>query len=91
MTDTNDINLHICSMNVQGLHKFQNDQVFLNFCIRFDFIGMYETWQRHQDDFRNFLNGYTNFDCIRHSKNNPNVDQGEYQYSLKTGLLIKVL
>ena len=68
MTDTNDINLHICSMNVQGLHKFQNDQVFLNFCSTFDFIGMYETWQRHQDDFRNFLNGYTNFDCIRHSK-----------------------
>ena len=31
MTDTNDINLHICSMNVQGLHKFQNDQVFFEF------------------------------------------------------------
>ena len=43
MTDTNEINLHISSVNVQGLHKFQNDQVFLNICNPFDFIGIYET------------------------------------------------
>ena len=65
---TNYINLQICSMNVQGLKKFENDHVFFNYCKTFDFIGMYETWQRHEYDFKNFINGYINFDCIRPSK-----------------------
>ena len=65
---TNYINLQICLMNVQGLKKFENEYVFFNYCRMFDFIGMYETWQRHEYDFKNFINGYINFDCIRPSK-----------------------
>lgn len=30
------INLHICSMNIQGLKKFENDRVFMNYCKGFD-------------------------------------------------------
>ena len=58
-------NLHICSMNVQGLKKFENDIVFKNYCKGFDLVGMYETWQRHHNDFVNFIDGYTNFDSMR--------------------------
>ena len=82
------INLNMCSMNIQGLHKFQNDNIFLNYCTSFDIVGMYETWQRHEDDFRNFLNGYTNFDCIRHSRRQY-AGQVEYQYLLKNGWLAR--
>lgn len=52
-------------MNVQGLKKFEDDQYFLNFCRKYDIIGMCETWQRNEFDFRSFLEGYINFDCMR--------------------------
>lgn len=44
---SNYIELSICSMNVQGLKKFEGDQTFLNFCRKYDIIGMYETWQQN--------------------------------------------
>ena len=71
--DNNDINpqftnLTIYSMNVQGLKKFEDDNNFLNFCRKYEIIGMYETWQRNKNDFNSFLEGYINFDCLRSSR-----------------------
>ena len=59
---------NICSLNVQGLNKFNNDQTFLQFCKKYDIIGLYETWQRKKLDFDSFLEGYVNFDCMRQPK-----------------------
>lgn len=63
--NSNYIEYNICTMNVQGLKKFEDDQYFLNFCRKYDIIGMCETWQRNEFDFRSFLEGYINFDCMR--------------------------
>ena len=55
-------------MNVQGLKKFEDDNNFLNFCRKYEIIGMYETWQRNENDFSSYLEGYINFDGLRPSR-----------------------
>ena len=32
---------------------------------KYDIIRFYETWQRHEQAFDSFSDGYTNFDCMR--------------------------
>ena len=60
-----------------GLKKFENDIVFMNYCKGFDLVGMNETWQRHHNDFVNFIDGYTNFDSMRcYSKQTPRGSGG---------------
>ena len=86
-TTVETVNINICSMNVQGLKKFENDPVFKNYCKAFDFIGMYETWQRDQDEFNNLLNGYTNFDCLRPLKRSANRGSGGVSVFVKDWLV----
>lgn len=72
----NYIEHNICTMNVQGLKKFEDDQSFLNFCRKHDIIGMCETWQRNEFDFQSFLEGYINFDCMRPTKGSATRGSG---------------
>ena len=75
-TETNPVNdkyhgvteFNICSLNIQGLKKYENDQKFIQFCKQYDIIGLNETWQRNKLDFESFLEGYVNFDCMRQLK-----------------------
>ena len=75
-TETNTVNdkyhgvteFNICSLNIQGLKKYENDQTFIQFCKQYDIIGLNETWQRNKLDFESFLEGYVNFDCMRQLK-----------------------
>lgn len=55
-------------MNIQGLKKYDGDYNFKNYCKSFDLVALYETWQDNKTDFKNFLDGYTNFDCMRSKK-----------------------
>ena len=45
--------------------KYSDNTQFQDYCKLFDIIALYETWQRCENDFKNFLQGYTNFDAIR--------------------------
>ena len=70
--ETSDRNVHctekqlnICSLNIQGLMKYSDNTQFQDYCKLVDIIALYETWQRCGNDFKNFLQGYTNFDAIR--------------------------
>lgn len=50
--------------------KYSDNVQFHNYCKQFDIIALYETWQRSGDDFKNFLQGYINFDAIRKKPRN---------------------
>ncbi|MEW8546815.1 MAG: endonuclease/exonuclease/phosphatase family protein, partial [Candidatus Thiodiazotropha sp.] len=53
---------------MQGLKKYDNNNSFKNYCKSFDLIALYETWQENENDFQDFMDGYTNFDSMRTKK-----------------------
>ena len=83
------INLNICSLNVQGLKKFEDDDNFLNYCRNFDLIALYETWQRNRNDFTSFLENYINFDCLRPSRRTSQRGSGGVTVFVKDELVNK--
>lgn len=92
---SNYIELSICSMNVQGLKKFEGDQTFLNFCRKYDIIGMYETWQQNKSDFGSFLEGYINFDCMRPTRGSARRGSGGVtvfvkEYFVNMNIIIRI-
>ena len=38
------LNLHLCSLNVQGLAKYEAGVNFQHYFKRYDIVGLYETW-----------------------------------------------
>ena len=65
--------LKLCSLNIQGLKKYENNKLFSNFCSQYDIIALYETWQTGVDDFKGLMNGYTSFNKLRKCKNKENI------------------
>ena len=63
------IDLKMCSWNIEGLKKYYNDISFQSYCSRFDILSFCETWGVSNDEFENFLPGYTNFNFCRRKKN----------------------
>lgn len=54
--------------------KYSENAQFHDYCKQFDLVALYETWQRSENDFRNFMQGFMNFDAIR--KKSRNVFRG---------------
>jgi hypothetical protein len=63
------IDLKMCSWNIEGLKKYYDDISFQSYCSRFDILSFCETWGVSNDEFENFLPGYTNFNFCRRKKN----------------------
>ena len=63
-------NIHICSLNIQGLKKYADNTSFQNYCQLFDIIALHETWQENAHDFDTFIKGFSNFDSMRRKKRN---------------------
>ena len=57
--------LDICSWNIQGLEKYDNDSFLKSFWNKFNIVSFCETWGVDLKDFSNFLPGYSTFNCIR--------------------------
>ena len=55
-------------MNIQGLRKYNDSAAFRNYCKTFDVIALYETWQEHEAEFVDFINGYETFEAMRKEK-----------------------
>ena len=55
----------MCSLNVRGLRKCRDSEIFVSYCSRFDIVSVSETWQTGSDDFANLLPGYSNYDSPR--------------------------
>ena len=60
--------MKICSLNIQGLRKYNDDTSFKKYCQSFDLISLYETWQDSEAEFKHFLDGYESFESIRKKK-----------------------
>ncbi|MCG8044707.1 MAG: endonuclease/exonuclease/phosphatase family protein [Candidatus Thiodiazotropha taylori] len=81
--------LKITSLNVQGLRKYTNDSVFKKYCEQFDIIALYETWQEHNGDFENFIEGYHNFDSMRKKKRSVSRGSGGVSVFVRDWILLK--
>lgn len=64
----NDLDIKICSWNIEGLLKYKDNHKFKQYCNKFYIIGLLETWASSSNGFDNFLEGYFNFDYIRPQK-----------------------
>ncbi|MCG7876918.1 MAG: endonuclease/exonuclease/phosphatase family protein, partial [Candidatus Thiodiazotropha endolucinida] len=81
--------LKITSLNVQGLRKYTNDSVFKKYCEQFDIIALYETWQEHNGDFENFIEGYHNFDSMRKKKRSVSRGSGGVSVFVRDWIFLK--
>ena len=63
-------------MNIQGLRKYNDSAAFKNYCKTFDVIALYETWQEHEAEFVDFINGYETFEAMRKEKARYRVCKG---------------
>ena len=59
------LDLNICTLDIQGLNKYDADPLFTCFCNKFDIVGLCETWQSRAGAYDRFLPGFVNFDSIR--------------------------
>lgn len=78
-------NFNICSLNVQGLKKLENDNNFLNYCRKYEIIALYETWQRKENEC--FCEGYIDFDCLRSCKRTTQCGSGGVTVFVQDGLV----
>ena len=60
--------LNICSWNIEGLAKYENNIKFERFCMSYDIVGFCETWGYAADQFSDILTGFTRFDYMRTKK-----------------------
>ena len=79
--------LHISSLNIQGLKKYADNTHFHNYCRLFDSVALHETWQEHEHEFDTFTEGYSNFDCRRRKKRNAVRGSGGVSVFIKDWLI----
>ena len=65
MNKDDKVYLNICSLNIQGLAKYEEDSELKRFLSKFDLIGLCETWAEINEDFAAFMSGYVTLNSIR--------------------------
>ena len=52
---------------MRGLRKYVNRSPFKQFLRNFDITGLIETWSDRVNEFVNFIENFTLFDCVLHN------------------------
>ena len=61
----------------------------MDYCEGLDLVGMYEIWQRHHNDFVNFIDGYTSFYSMRCYRKQTPCGSGGVTVFVKNWLINK--
>ena len=79
--------LHISTLNIQGLSKYENDIQLKEFISQFDMIELCETWGENYSDFSGYFEGYCSFSDVRAKKRNAIRGSGGITVFVKESLV----
>ena len=79
--------LHISTLNIQGLSKYENDIQLKEFISQFDIIELCETWGENSSDFSGYFEGYCSFSDVRAKKRNAIRGSGGITVFVKESLV----
>ena len=60
-----ELNLKICTFNIEGFEKYKNDPDFIQFASSFNIFGICETWAETESDFEHCLPNYEHYVYVR--------------------------
>ena len=64
--------LHIATLNIQGLSAYEYDVQLKEFISQFDMIELCETWGENSSDFSGYFEGCCSFSDVRAKKKKCN-------------------